>query len=105
MVSWFALVQFEKPLENSKSRIWTASLANPTPHKETGGPDPFRRVPRVVYITKAMSEKHCCTANCGKCNPKVPVANDRWPHNRLQEAHRGTAGQRHGVPAPIGAGK
>ena len=67
MVSWFALVQFEKPLENFKSRIWTVSLANPTPHKETGGPDPFRRVPRVVYITKATSEKHCCTVKCGKC--------------------------------------
>ena len=87
-----------------KFEVPRACVAPPTePAVPTSGPDPVRPVLRAVYITKAMLEKHGYTANCS--NPEEPVANDSWPYDRLQEAHGGTAGQRHGVPAPIGAGK
>ena len=35
MVSWCALVRFNKCLDKSKSPTWTASLANPTRRKES----------------------------------------------------------------------
>ena len=88
-----------------KFEIPRACVAPPTePAVPTSGPDPFRPVPRAVYITKAMLEKHGYTANCGKCRA---TQRDQQLAIRqiLQEAHGGTAGQRHGVPAPIGAGK
>ena len=51
-----------------KFEIPRTCVAPPTePAMPTSGPDPFRPVPRAVYITKAMLEKHGYAANCGKC--------------------------------------
>ena len=51
-----------------KFEVPRACVAPPTePAVPTSGPDPLRPVPRAVYITKAMLEKHGYTANCGKC--------------------------------------
>ena len=43
-------------------------MAPPTePVLPNSCPDPFTPVPRAVYVTKSMLEKHGFTVNCGKC--------------------------------------
>ena len=57
-------------------------MAPPTePAVPTSGPDPFRPVPRAVYITKAMLEKHGYTANCGKCRAI------QWGQSQTTDGH------------------
>ena len=91
-----------------KFEIPRTCVAPPTePAMPTSGPDPFRPVPRAVYIMKAMLEKHGNAANCGKCRAiqrcqsQTTIGHTTDCRKRMEEL----PGQRHGVPAPIGAGK
>ena len=59
-------------------------------------PDPFRRSPahHGSHVGKKRVHRQLWHV---QSNPEEPVANDSWPHDRLQKAHEGTAGKRHGV--------
>ena len=86
-----------------KFEVPRACVAPPTePAVPTSGPDPSYRLQHESHVGETRLHRQLWRV---QSNPEGSVANDNWPYDRLQEARGGTAGQRHGVSAPIGAGK
>ena len=43
-------------------------IPEPQEHRSASAPDPSRPIPRAVYITRAMLERHGYSEGCQRCN-------------------------------------